>query len=231
MSNFIILKITLTCPSEEWPFRAREAEEQVESRWAAFWMPPFVEPSPCKKAIYKVTTLLRKDFTALLSWSLPQKLPNLPFTQLFDLLKILPPSMDIIDLEQQLQTITQLFEQVEESLCGAPWLHCNPEEKGYWYSLDTGLWNDPVSGLWYDPTFTFDNPLKTPTDNLITVNKSPNIYLVNQINALLHHWNIHFRTKEIYITFSLLCWNRLKNPSRNKRPPRFLIFPPSPHLS
>ena len=32
MSNFIIPKITLTCPSEEWPFRAREAEERAESR-------------------------------------------------------------------------------------------------------------------------------------------------------------------------------------------------------
>ena len=102
MSNFIIPKITLTCPSEEWPIRAREAEERAESRQAAFWMPPLVEPSLFKKAIYKATTLLRKDFTAPLSWSLPQKLPNLPFTWLFDLLKILPPSTDIINLEQQL---------------------------------------------------------------------------------------------------------------------------------
>ena len=65
--------------------------------------------------------------------------------------------MDIIDLEQQLQMIIQLSEWVEESLCSAPQLHRNPEEKGYWYSLDTGLWHDPVSGLWYDPTFTFDS--------------------------------------------------------------------------
>ena len=125
-------------------------------------MPPSVEPSPFKKAIYKATTLLQKDFTAPLSWSSPQKLPNLPFTQLFNLPKILPPSTDIINLEQQLQMITQLFEWVEESLCGAPRLHCNLEEKGYQYSLNTGLWHDPISGLWYDPTFTFDNPLKTP---------------------------------------------------------------------
>ena len=32
MSNFVILKVTLTCPSEEWPNRAREAEEKAESR-------------------------------------------------------------------------------------------------------------------------------------------------------------------------------------------------------
>ena len=63
MSNFIIQKITL---SEEWPFRAREAEERAESRWAAFWMPPSVEPSPFKKVVYKATTLLWKDFTALI---------------------------------------------------------------------------------------------------------------------------------------------------------------------
>ena len=131
MSNFIILKITLTCPSEEWPFQEREAEERAELRRATFWMPPPVEPLPFKKAIYKPMTLLRKDFTAPLSWSLPQKLPNLPFTRLFNLLKILPPSMDIIDLEQQLRVIIQLSEWVEESLCGAPRLHCNPEEKGY----------------------------------------------------------------------------------------------------
>ena len=55
--------------------------------------------------------------------------------------------------------IAQLFEQVEESLCGAPRLHHNLEEKGYQYSLNTGLWDDPISRLWYDPTFTFDNPL------------------------------------------------------------------------
>ena len=110
MSNFIILKITLTCPSKEWPFQAREVEERAELRQATFWMPPVVEPSPFKKAIYKATTLLQKDFTAPLSWSPPQKLPQLPFTRLFDLPKILPPSMDIIDLEQQLQMIIQLSE-------------------------------------------------------------------------------------------------------------------------
>ena len=161
MSNFIILKITLTCPSEEWPIRSREVEERAESRQATFWMPPSVEPSPFKKVIYKATTLLWKDFTAPLSWSPPQKLPNLPFTRLFDLPKVLLPSTDIINLEQQLRTITQLYEWVEESLCGAPQLHHNPEEKGYRYSLNTGLWHNPISGLWYDPTFTFDDPLKT----------------------------------------------------------------------
>ena len=67
--------------------------------------------------------------------------------------------MDIIDLEQQLQMIIQLSKWIEESLCGAPLLHCNLEEKGYQYSFDTGLWHDPISGLWYDPTFTFDNLL------------------------------------------------------------------------
>ena len=37
--------------------------------------------------------------------------------------------MDIIDLEQQLQTTVQLLEQIEESLCGAPHLHRHLEEK------------------------------------------------------------------------------------------------------
>ena len=32
MSNFVIPKVTLTCPSKEWPNRAREAEEKAESR-------------------------------------------------------------------------------------------------------------------------------------------------------------------------------------------------------
>ena len=43
MSNFIIPKITLTCPSEEWPFHTREAEERAESRQATFWMPLVLE--------------------------------------------------------------------------------------------------------------------------------------------------------------------------------------------
>ena len=102
MSNFVIPKVTLTCPSEEWPNRAREAEEKAELRRAAFWNPPLTLPSPFQKLVYKLTTTLRKDFIAPLSWSLPQKLPNLPFTRLFDLLKVLPPSTDIINLEQQL---------------------------------------------------------------------------------------------------------------------------------
>ena len=131
MSNFVIPKVTLTCPSEEWPNRAREVEEKAESRRAAFWNPPLTLPSPFQKLVYKLTTTLQKDFIAPLSWSLPQELPNLPFTRLFNLLKILPSSTDIIDLEQQLRTTVQLLEQVEESLCGAPRLHRRPEEKGY----------------------------------------------------------------------------------------------------
>ena len=122
-------------------------------------------PSPFQKLVYKLTTTLRKDFIAPLSWSLPQELPNLPFTRLFDLPKVLPPSTDIIDLEQQLRMAVQLLKRVEESLCGAPRLHRRLEEKGYRYSLNTGLWYDPVSKLWYNPTFTFDNPLKTIMDN------------------------------------------------------------------
>ena len=110
MSNFVIPKVTLTCPSEEWPNRAREAEEKAESRQAAFWNPPLTLPSPFQKLVYKLTTTLRKDFIAPLSWSPPQKLPNLPFTWLFNLLKVLPPSTDIIDLEQQLRTTVQLLE-------------------------------------------------------------------------------------------------------------------------
>ena len=165
MSNFVIPKITLTCPSEEWPNRAREAEEKAESRRAAFWNPPLTPPSPFQKLVYKLTTALRKDFIAPLSWSPPWELPNLSFTWLFNLLKVLPPSTDIIDLEQQLRTTVQLLERVEESLWGAPRLHRRPEEKGYRYSLNTGLWYDPVSKLWYDPTFTFDDPLKTIADD------------------------------------------------------------------
>ena len=93
------------------------------------------------KMVYKLTTLLQEDFIAPLSWSPPQELPKLPFTQLFDLLKNLPPSMDIIDLEQQLQTIIQLSEWVKESLCGAPCLHCHLEEK------DTNTHSTPVYGM------------------------------------------------------------------------------------
>ena len=171
MPNFVIPKVTLTCPSEEWPNRAREAEEKAESRRAAFWNPPLTLPSPFQKLVYKLTTTLRKDFIAPLSWSPPQKLPNLPLTWLFNLLKVLPPSTDIINLEQQLRTTVQLLEQVEESLCGAPHLHRHPEEKGYRYSLNTGLWHDPVSKLWYDPIFTFDDPLKTnKDDSLLSTN-------------------------------------------------------------
>ena len=171
MSNFVILKVTLTCPSEEWPNRAREAEEKAESRRAAFWDPPLTPPLPFQKLVYKLTTMLQKDFIAPLSWSPPQELPNLPFTQLFNLPKILPPSMDIIDLEQQLRTTIQLFERVEESLCGAPRLHRRLEEKGYQYLLNTGLWYVPVSKLWYDLTFTFDDPLKTiMDDSLLSTN-------------------------------------------------------------
>ena len=67
--------------------------------------------------------------------------------------------------------IIQLLERVKESLCGAPCLHCRTEEKGYRYSLNTGLWYDPISKLWYDPTFTFDNPLKTiMDDSLLSTN-------------------------------------------------------------
>ena len=55
-------------------------------------------------------TTLRKDFITPLSWSPPQELPILPFTRPFDLLKTLPPSMDIIDLEQQLRMTVQLLE-------------------------------------------------------------------------------------------------------------------------
>ena len=165
MSNFVIPKVMLTCPSEEWPNRAREAEEKEESRRATFWNPPLTPPSPFQKLVYKLTTTLRKYFIAPLSWSPPQELPNLPFTRLFNLPKVLPPSTDIIDLEQQLRMTVQLLEQVEESLCGAPCLHCHPEEKGYRYSLNTGLWYDPIFKLWYDPTFTFDDPLKTGMDD------------------------------------------------------------------
>ena len=58
MSNFVILKVTLTCPSEEWPIQAKEAEEKVESRQAAFWDPPLASPSPFQKLVYKLTTTL-----------------------------------------------------------------------------------------------------------------------------------------------------------------------------
>ena len=165
MSNFVIPKIALTCPSKEWPIRAKEAEEKAESRWAAFWDPPSTPPSSFQRLVYKLTTALQKDFITPLLWSPPQELPNLPFTQLFNLPKTLPPSTDIIDLEQQLRTTIQLFEHVKESLCGTPCLHHYPEEKGYRYSLNTGLWYDPVSKLWYELNFTFDNPLKTTMDD------------------------------------------------------------------
>ena len=131
MSNFVIPKVMLTCPSEEWPNRAREAEEKAESRRAAFWNPPLTPPSPFQKLVYKLTTMLRKDFIAPPSWSLPQELPNLPFIRLFDLPKVLPPSTDIINLEQKLRMTVQLLERVEESLCGAPRLCHRLEEKGY----------------------------------------------------------------------------------------------------
>ena len=110
MSNFVILKVTLTCPSEEWPNRAKEEEEKAESRQAAFWNPLLTPPSPFQKLVYKLTTMLQKDFIAPLSWSPPQELPKLPFTRLFDLPKILPLSTDIIDLEQQLLMTVQLLE-------------------------------------------------------------------------------------------------------------------------
>ena len=167
MPKFVIPKVTLTCLSEEWPIRAKEAEEKTESKRAAFWDPPPTPPSPLQRLVHKLTTLLQEDFIAPLSWSLPQELPKLPFTRLFDLPKNLPSSMDIIDLEQQLQMIIQLSERVEESLCGAPCLHCHLEEKGYRYSFNTGLWYDPISKLWYDPIFTFNDPLKTTMDDFL----------------------------------------------------------------
>ena len=110
MSNFIIPKVMPTCPSEEWPIRAKEAEEKAELRRAAFWDPPSTPPSPFQRLVYKLTTTLRKDFIAPLSWSPPQELPNLPFTRLFELPKTLPSSTDIIDLEQQLRMTIQLSE-------------------------------------------------------------------------------------------------------------------------
>ena len=58
MSNFVIPKVMLTCPSEEWPNRAREAEEKEESRRATFWNPPLTPPSPFQKLVYKLTTTL-----------------------------------------------------------------------------------------------------------------------------------------------------------------------------
>ena len=58
MSNFVIPKVTLTCPSEEWPNQAREVEEKAESRQAAFWNPPLTLPSPFQKLVYKLTTML-----------------------------------------------------------------------------------------------------------------------------------------------------------------------------
>ena len=178
MSNFVILKVMLTCPSEEWPIRAKEAEEKAESKWVAFWIPPLTLPSPFQRMVHKLTTLLREDFIAPLLWSPPQELPNLPFTQPFDLPRILPPSTDIIDLEQQLQTVIQLLEWIEESLCSTPHLHHHPEEKGYRYLLNTGLWHDPISKLWYDPTFTFDDPLKTTTDDsLLSTNPQTSTWL------------------------------------------------------
>ena len=65
----------------------------------------------------------------------------------------------------------QLLEQIEESLYGAPHLHRHREEKGYQYSLNTGLWYDPVSRLWYNPTFSFNDPLKTiMDDSLLSTN-------------------------------------------------------------
>ena len=139
---------------------------------AAFWDPSPTLPSPFQRLVQKLTALLWEDFTTPLSWSPPQELPNLPFTRLFDLPKILPPSTDIINLEQQLQTIIQLSEQIEESLSGTPCLHRHPDKKGYWYSLNTGLWHDPVSKLWYDPTFTFNNPLKAAMDDSL-LSKNP----------------------------------------------------------
>ena len=32
MSKFVIPKVTLTCPSKEWPIQAKEAEEKAESK-------------------------------------------------------------------------------------------------------------------------------------------------------------------------------------------------------
>ena len=32
MSNFVVPKVMLTCPSEEWPIKAQEAEEKAELR-------------------------------------------------------------------------------------------------------------------------------------------------------------------------------------------------------
>ena len=32
MSNFVIPEVMLTCPSEEWPIKAKEAEEKAELR-------------------------------------------------------------------------------------------------------------------------------------------------------------------------------------------------------
>ena len=81
------------------------------------------------------------------------------------------------------------------------------------------------------PNFHLWRPFKNPTDDPITVNKSPNISLEELINALLHHWNIYFCTKEIYIASSLLCWNHLENPPGNKGSPRFPFFLLNPCLS
>ena len=60
MSNFVIPKVMLTCPSEEWPIQAKEVEEKAESRRAAFWDPPFASPSPFQKLVYKLTTCFKK---------------------------------------------------------------------------------------------------------------------------------------------------------------------------
>jgi hypothetical protein len=97
-----------------------------------------------RKLIHKSTTVLRREFTAPLSWSPPQKLPQLSFTPVFKtpqtkLEKLIPTSIKMEDLEQQTKYIDSLIELIDK-LC---------QES----SPCTAL---PIRR---DPTFTFENPL------------------------------------------------------------------------
>jgi hypothetical protein len=97
-----------------------------------------------RRLIHKSSTILRKEFIAPLSWSLPRKLPRLPFTPVFKtpesvLEKLKLTAVEIEDLEQQTKYTDYLIELTEE-LCRKSSPYTAPAIKR-------------------DPTFTFENPL------------------------------------------------------------------------
>ena len=83
MSKFVIPKVTLTCPSEEWPIWAKKVKEKAELKRATFWDPPPTLPLSFQRLVYKLTALLQEDFTAPLLWSPLSKTPKTSFHSAF----------------------------------------------------------------------------------------------------------------------------------------------------